>query len=279
MEIVAVVGVGLIGGSFALALRKAGFPGRILGVSSARTLRQALDRGLIDEGCELAPALARADLVYLSQPIGRILELLPALDGLVRPGALITDAGSTKQRIVKLALETVRSARFVGGHPLAGKESRGVEAADAELFRDRTYFLTPLDQAHLNEPAVTEFVGWLRRIGARPILVSAADHDRMVAATSHLAQLASTALAGTVSDLLKTDEAAHAAGPGLADMTRLALSPYAIWNDILVTNAAEIDRALAAYIAALEQIRQRLGAGDARAEFERAVRAAARWRL
>lgn len=276
METVAVVGVGLIGGSFALGLRKAGFAGRILGVSSEATLRRALDREVVDEGCALETALARADLVYLAQPIGRILELIPTLDDLVRPGVLITDAGSTKQRIVKLALESIRRARFLGGHPLAGKEKRGVAAADPDLFRGRTYFLTPLDFADLETSPAREFVEWIRRLGAVPCPVSAEDHDRMVAATSHLAQLASTALACTVADLLQPSEAARAAGPGLLDTTRLALSPYEIWSDILATNPGEIDRALAAYIAQLEQFRRNLG--DLRQGFDRGAAAAGSWR-
>src|SRR5262249_35867358 len=119
---VSIVGVGLIGGSFALALRKAGFSGRIIGVSSARTLAAALERGVIDEALPLEQAAAVSDLVYLSQPIEQILTTLPALDAHVRPGALVTDAGSTKHSIVERAAGCIRRGRFIGGHPMAGKE-------------------------------------------------------------------------------------------------------------------------------------------------------------
>ena len=120
METVAIVGVGLIGGSFGLALRKAGFRGRLIGVSSASAIREALERGAIDEALPLAEAVAQADLVYLAQPICRILETLAALDGWLRPGSLVTDAGSTKSRIVELGRRAIRRGQFLGGHPMAG---------------------------------------------------------------------------------------------------------------------------------------------------------------
>ncbi|HSV13378.1 MAG TPA: prephenate dehydrogenase/arogenate dehydrogenase family protein, partial [Tepidisphaeraceae bacterium] len=135
MNTVAIAGVGLIGGSFALALRKAGFQGTIIGVSSPATVQKALSLGVIDEAMPLAEAVSAADLVYLAQPISQILETLDVLD----TDALVTDAGSTKAVICDRAR---RLKRFVGGHPMAGKESRGVEHADADLFRGRPYVLT-----------------------------------------------------------------------------------------------------------------------------------------
>ncbi|MGH9659460.1 MAG: prephenate dehydrogenase, partial [Bryobacteraceae bacterium] len=135
MNTVAIVGVGLIGGSFGLALKKAGFAGRILGVSSERALADGLERGAIDESAPLEDAARRADLIFLAQAVGRILDTLRKLDPLVRPGALVTDAGSTKSAIVAAAREHVRACQFVGGHPLAGKERRGAAAADPDLFR------------------------------------------------------------------------------------------------------------------------------------------------
>src|SRR5437588_5108454 len=129
MQTVAIVGVGLIGGSFGLALKKAGFSGTIVGVSSEATLRVALDRGAIDEAAPLADAARGADLIYLAQPIGRILDTLHHLDTAVNSGTLITDAGSTKAAIVTAARKQIRRATFLGGHPMAGKEKRGVAAA------------------------------------------------------------------------------------------------------------------------------------------------------
>ena len=259
MQVVAIAGVGLIGGSFALALRKAGFGGRIIGVSSPATIQEALRLGVIDEALPLEEAAARSDLIYLSQPILRILDTIRRLDAVVRPGALITDAGSTKGEIVRCASEHIRRARFLGGHPMAGKESRGVAEAEADLFRDRTYVLTPAAPADLESAAATELVDWIRRIGARPLVLDPDHHDRVVAFTSHLPQLVSTALAATLAGQTQLDALEQVAGPGLRDTTRLALSPFDIWRDILVTNREPIRQALAAYLEKLEAVRTKLG--------------------
>lgn len=275
MQTVAIVGVGLIGGSFALALRQAGFRGRILGVSSPRTTDKALALGVIDEALPLGEAAARADLVYLSQPILGIIETIPALNEAVRPEALVTDAGSTKARIVAAAREKLTRARFLGGHPMAGKESRGVEAAEADLFRNHTYVLTPGDEAELETPAAAELRRWIERIGARVLVLSPERHDEVVALASHLPQLASTALAATLAASPGSDELKEAAGPGLRDTTRLALSPFEIWSDILATNTGHIREALSAYIERLERIRNELPAGAIEEEFTAGSRLAA----
>src|SRR5437868_6705522 len=141
---VAIVGVGLIGGSFGLALRKFGFRGEILGVTSERTIAEAVERGAIDRGLSLGEAAGQADLIYLAQPIGRIMDTLRRLDPLVKEGALITDAGSTKSAIVSLARQVIHRCLFLGGHPMAGKEKRGVAEADPDIFQGRTWVLTPM---------------------------------------------------------------------------------------------------------------------------------------
>jgi prephenate dehydrogenase len=268
--VIAIVGVGLIGGSFALALRDAGYSGKIIGVSSPATVRAALARGVIDEALSLAEAAAQADVIYLAQPIEKILETLDVIDALVRPGTLITDAGSTKVAIVARAAEKIERGRFVGGHPMAGKETRGVESADATLFRGRPYVLTSPDP---------ELEGWIAKIGAKLVRLDPADHDRWVALVSHLPQLISTALASLIDD---APESARVAGPAAADLTRLALSPYDVWRDIFSTNAAAIDGALGAFIARLEELRVALRepqSGDGlKSAFERASQAAAHLR-
>jgi prephenate dehydrogenase len=269
MRTVVIAGVGLIGGSFALALRKAGFTGRILGVSSPRTIEAALARSVIDEGVTLEEGCRRADLLYLAQPISKIVGVLPLIDGFVRPGALVTDAGSTKAAIVRTAYVSIRRAQFLGGHPLAGKESRGVEVADADLFKGRAYVVTPGD---LSTDAARTFIAWLERIGAVPLVMSPEAHDRTLALTSHLPQLASTALAVALADKLQHT---RAAGPALLDSTRLALSPFDVWRDIIATNAENIEAALDAYIATLEDVRSRLRTGDLNTAFETAARFAA----
>jgi len=265
---VTIAGVGLIGGSFALALKNAGFKGTILGVSSPNTIAAALEKGVIDRGLPLAEAAAQSDVVYLAQPIQRILEMLAEVDAAVRPGTLITDAGSTKREIVERAARVVKRGRFAGGHPMAGKEARGVEAADAQLFRGRPYVLTSPD------PILEE---WIAKIGARLVRLDAARHDRLAAVVSHLPQLVSTALAATI---VQEPDARSVAGPAAHDLTRLALSPYEIWRDIFATNAGEIDAALGRFIAKLEELRAGLRSGPGadsphlQEQFERAGDAA-----
>jgi prephenate dehydrogenase len=226
-----------------------------------------LARGVIDEALPLAEAAGQSDVVYLAQPIIRILETLDVLDGAVRPGTLITDAGSTKRAIVERARETIKRGRFVGGHPMAGKEARGVGAADANLFRTRPYVLTGTD---------AELEGWIGKIGARLVKLDAAEHDRRVALVSHLPQLLSTALASLIAD---HPEAAKVAGPAAADLTRLARSPYDIWRDIFSTNAEEIDLVLSDAIARLQTLRENLlSEADMQAAFARAAQAASQLR-
>ncbi len=278
MKTIAIVGVGLIGGSFALALRKAGFKGRIIGVSSQKTVRAAVDRGVIDEAAELEDAIPRADLIYLSHTISRILDTVEKLDPLLQEGALVTDAGSTKAEIVGKAKRHIRKAQFLGGHPMAGKETRGVEVAEPDLFAGSTYILTPEGPADLETEAAREFLDWLRRIGGVPVVLDAAEHDRVVAFTSHLPQLASTALAATLAK--RPDLARHGivAGPGLESATRLALSPFGIWQDILATNSGQVERALDDYISELREVRSQLAEARMEKEFDLATDFAARLR-
>jgi prephenate dehydrogenase len=274
MQSVAIVGTGLIGASFGLALRHAGFRGSIVGVSSPAALDGAIAAGAIDHGAPLADAVAHADLVFLSQTIGRILDTLRKLDPLVQPGALVTDAGSTKCEIVDTALKTLTRARFLGGHPMAGKERRGAEAAEANLFQKCTWVVTPMDSNDLATPKAAAFLSWIRRIGAHPVVMKADEHDRVVAYTSHVPQLASTALAATVAERVDAAELA-VAGSGLRDMTRLALGSYELWRDILATNAGHVDQALGFYIQKLEHLRENLRTLQMREEFQRAERLAA----
>jgi len=278
LQTVAIVGVGLIGGSFGLALKKAGFAGKILGVSSEAAIADGLRRGAIDQGLKLSEATAQADLIYLAQPIGRIMDTLRRLEGVTRAGALITDAGSTKSAIVSLARNVIRTSQFLGGHPMAGKEKRGVTEAEADLFRGRTYVLTPTREEDLSTPAAKEFLGWIERIGAKPVVMGPDQHDLVVSFTSHLPQLASTALAATVGENLESPEFLEVAGPGLADTTRLAKSAYEIWRDILATNTDSIDRALEAYIAKLEHMRENLRTRQMQEQFEAGAALASRLR-
>lgn len=274
MTTVTIVGVGLIGGSFALGLRKNGFTGRIIGVSSLRTLEMALERGVVDEGAPLEEAIPRSDLVYLAQPIGRILNVLPRVAKLAKPSALVTDAGSTKATIVACAegLFPPKGCVFLGGHPMAGKAQRGVEVAEEELFRGATYVLTPAGGVLPRLDPVRRFCDWLEKLGAQTVVMRPEEHDRLVSFTSHLPQMASTALASVVLEHMRSTEHWKVAGGGLRDMTRLARSAYELWRDICMTNADNIDRALSCYIQRLEHLRESLRSRALEEEFQRGAR-------
>ncbi len=274
MNTVTIVGVGLIGGSFALALRKYGFAGRIVGVSSPRTLDAALSKEVIDEGLPLEKAVPQSDLIYLAQPIGRILHILPSIAHLAKAFSLVTDAGSTKEVIVSSAESLFRGSQavFLGGHPMAGKAERGVESAEADLFRGATYVLTPANGRLPTGDAVDEFYVWLERIGARLVVTDPQEHDRLVALTSHLPQMASTVLASLLLEEMDSPDSWKVAGGGLRDMTRLARSAYDLWRDICMTNTRNIEQALSWYIQKLEHLRENLRERPLAEEFERGAR-------
>jgi prephenate dehydrogenase len=254
VKTVAIAGVGLIGGSFGLAMRAAGFNGEILGVSSPSAIAAGIARGAISAGITLEQAAERADLLYLAQPVDRILQTLTSLGAMARSECLITDAGSTKQEIVSRGA----GLPFLGGHPLAGKEQRGVQAAEATLFRDRPYVLTPHAP---DSPATQEFRQWLERFGATVIEMSPREHDSTVALTSHLPQLVSTALAAMLNGR-KDENLEKVVGPGLQDMTRLAMSAPDLWLSILSTNQVEVLAALDEFQTSITKVREALATSD-----------------
>jgi prephenate dehydrogenase len=265
MQVVSIVGVGLIGASFGLALRKAGFSGTIVGVSSPASVKAGMEAGAIEDGISLEEAAAQSDLIYLSQPIEVILQTLPRLGPILRPGCLVTDAGSTKTTICEAAQKHLPARAFLGGHPMAGKEQRGAQAASADLFLDRPYVFTPVDD---NSSAnADEFRDYIEKIGAKIFEMTPEEHDRTVALTSHLPQLLSTAL----SSMLGHQTSPHVSkvfGPGLIDMTRLALSAPEVWMSVLATNYAAIDESLSAFQTKLKEVREQLGRGMAAGLFQ-----------
>lgn len=275
---VAIVGVGLIGGSFALALRHNGFAGRIVGISSPATLDQALALQVIDEGCPLEQGVAQADLVYLANPIGRILEQLPLVARSARPDCLVTDASSTKQVIVQEAARHFAPGQFLGGHPMAGKEARGVAAADARLFEGRPYIVTPASTGQLERPIVREFLDWVQRLGGLLIELDPERHDERVGLASHLPQLCSSALSEMLGSGGEAPFLAQVAGPGLFDMTRLAMSSHEVWRDIMNTNKIVLLAALEGYILNLQSVRDRVARGETESLFSDAAKFAKRIR-
>lgn len=257
---IAIVGVGLIGGSFALAARRAGIAERITGWDRKEALDEACARGVVD-GVEEAfgtPTTSKADLIYLAAPVGAIVSFLRTRSSSLKPGAIVTDAGSTKREICRVARETLPSeVAFVGGHPMAGSEKAGLAFADADLFRGAAYALA----GDFASQAMTVMADVVTKIGARPIAVTPEQHDRIVARISHSAQLISTALAVAV-DKKREAETFSLAGNGFADMTRLAESPWSMWEEVCRTNADEITSALDETITELEAVRMAVASGD-----------------
>jgi prephenate dehydrogenase len=256
---VAVLGTGLIGGSFALAVRKYSPDSVVIGWDIGPVLRHALERRAIHESSsDLSAAVAGTDLIYVALPVGHTIELLPEIAKLAPPEALVTDASSTKRSVCRAASESFSTNRacFLGGHPMAGKEISGIAAADAELFRGSKYALIHKFAGEPRDRRVTNFLALVAKLGAEPVWLEAEAHDRAAAIVSHLPQLLAVALAGVVRD--QTDETGlpvTLAGRGLRDALRLAGSPYSVWRDIILTNSDNLDDALGQLIQSLEQLR------------------------
>lgn len=252
----------MIGGSFALAVRRAGLCARITGWDSQEVLDQAMARGVID-GVELAFGTGEtsdADLVYLAAPVGAIVNFLRTRSRSLKPGAIVSDAGSTKRDICRIARQALsREVIFIGGHPMAGSERAGVESADADLFRGAAYALIPGDDA--SPDAVRSMVDTVKSIGANPISLTAEQHDRIAARISHSPQLVSTALALAVARTSDA-QALSLVGGGVLEMTRLAESRWSVWEDICRTNSDEITSALDDTIAQMEALRSAISSGD-----------------
>jgi prephenate dehydrogenase len=270
---VAIVGLGLMGGSWGLALKQHGFPGRRVGCDRLEVLNRALAAGAVDEGsADLPTAVRDADLIILATPVGVILDLLPQLKGAVPPRALVTDVGSTKRLICQRAREVLgEEPLFLGGHPLAGKERSGLENADAALLENARYVLTPLSPDHLADERVKAFSSLLEALGARPFVMEASTHDRAVAFLSHLPQLVSSGMASMIAEQSAEDFLPlELAASGFRDVTRLAESPYSLWRDICLTNIENIQSALEALIDKLETMKLHLSDRELERDFKQA---------
>jgi prephenate dehydrogenase len=262
---VLIVGVGLIGGSIGLALKKKGFSGTIIGVDKSDVLQKAKERHAIDEAYteeDLGLAARDADIVFLCTPILDILRLIPVLGPMVKPKTLITDVGSTKRQICETAgIYLPPGVDFIGGHPMAGSEMKGVLAADPFLFENTTYVLTPVRPT--SETTRKGFGELIELTGAKVLLLSPVLHDEIAAAVSHLPQMAAIAMMTLAAK--RQNESPHflkmAAG-GFRDLTRIASSPYGIWEHILRTNADMVAQYIDAYIAELTALRDKLNSPD-----------------
>lgn len=257
---VAVIGTGLIGGSFALAAKKAGAVGCVIGVARSEATRQtAREIGAADEvTADAAEAAAQADLVYVAVPVGAMRSIFSQISAAVSPGTVVTDAGSTKVEVVAAAQELLPGhVTFIGGHPLAGSEQVGIGAARADLFEGCKYFLVADDETSSDELA--RLIQLIQALGAEPVLTDPQRHDRMVSATSHLPHLLSAALSTTVGSLVGHEsDAADFVGTGFRNTTRLAAGSPELWRDIFLSNDENLARAIVAFVRQLQQIAREL---------------------
>mgnify|MGYP001303734444 CR=1 FL=1 len=262
-ERVAIVGVGLIGGSFALALKAAKLCGHVLGVGrGAANLESARRLGVIDAVATDPAQAAGCDLVMVATPVAQFERVLSALAPGLRDGALVTDGGSTKRDVVAAARKALGSkvAQFVPGHPVSGAEKSGAEAARADLFRDRRVILTPLAE---NAPAdVARVESLWQACGARVHRMDPETHDEVLAAVSHLPHLLAYALVKEFADRGNAARLFANAAGGLRDFTRIASSHPEMWRDICVANRDKLAAELGAFEARLRAIRPLLEAGD-----------------
>jgi len=275
---VAVVGVGLIGGSFALALKTARLAGHVVGIGrGAANLKLALEQGVIDS---IGADAAGADLVLVAAPVAQYPAILAALAPVLKPGALVTDAGSTKRDVVAAARAALgaKIAQFVPAHPVAGAERSGAAASSAELFRGRRVILTPL--AENEAPAVQAIEAVWGACGARVSRMDAAEHDAVLAAVSHLPHLLAYALVHEVASRDNSAQLFGFAAGGFRDFTRIASSHPEMWRDICVANRDRLLEELARYVAKLNDVRPLVERGDGPALqrlFEEARAARERW--
>lgn len=272
---ITIIGTGLIGGSLALALRKKKFAGRIVGCDRDATLEKARTRGAIDEGTSNpADAIRGSQLIVLATPVMAILDLIDRIGPGLPARALLTDVGSTKAAVLERAEKVFgnnASKRFLAGHPMAGKESSGVDYADPDLFHNAVWFITPMPGQSLNDGLLGEYASWIDRIGARIAMLPAADHDRLCAWISHVPQMISTALAATLVDEFGAEAPLlPAGGRALQEMTRIAASPYSMWRDIAISNQKNLESALWKVEQRLAHIRENLATRQLAEEFERA---------
>lgn len=267
IEKLVVIGVGLIGASCALAMRAAGAVGQVIGIGrSQENLRRAVARGVIDRGMMLGDDWTReltdADFVLIAIPVAQYRETLTALAPVLARGAVVTDAGSTKQDVVLAARETLndRLPQFVPGHPIAGNERSGADAGDASLYVGRQVILTPLPETSV--AALRRVEEFWTMCGARVERLDPARHDRIMAAVSHLPHLLAFTLVAELASRQDSAEYMSNAGSGFRDFTRIAGSSPEMWRDIALANRDALLTELVAYRGALDALMLSIEHGD-----------------
>lgn len=259
---ITILGVGLLGASFALALKKNRLCGTITGYGRNRgNLQRAKEREIIDSfESDPAAACRDADLIMLSTPVGSFLELIKTIAPALKKGAVLSDVGSVKGKLVR-EIEKImpENVHYIGGHPIAGSDRSGIDSANAELFRGAKYIVTPTENS---DPAALEKIKDLwKSLGSDILTLSPGEHDRIFASISHLPHLVAYALVNTVADMDRSY--LDFSGKGFMDATRIASSSEELWNDICLLNRENLLEALAVFKKNLDTLDQYLKAGNA----------------
>lgn len=258
---ITIIGVGLIGGSLGLALKEKKANFKIVGIDKQEIIEKAIARGAIDEGTvNLKEGIEEADIVIIATPVKTILNLLTQINPFLKKGCIVTDTGSTKQQIVQKANKVLsKDIFFIGGHPMAGSEEYGIDSANSHLFQDKTYILTPTKKSNLI--AIEKISSLIKMIGGKRLILNSLEHDRIVGTVSHLPQIMAVSLVNMVSELVRKENNNNyfkAVGEGFKDMTRIASSPYKIWEDICDTNQENILEMIQEFRNYLEVIEDKL---------------------
>ena len=258
---ITIIGVGLIGGSLGLALKEKHLNFKIVGIDKQEIIEKAIARGAIDEGTvNLEEGIKEADIIIIATPVKTILNILTQINPFLKKGCLVTDTGSTKKQIVQKANKILsKDIFFIGGHPMAGSEECGIESADPYLFHNKTYILTPALKSNLR--ALKKVSLLIKMIGAKKLILDPLEHDRIVSAVSHLPQIIAVSLINTIGELAlrgNNYNYVKAVGEGFKDMTRIASSPYKMWEDICDTNQENILEIIQEFKNYLEVIEHKL---------------------
>ncbi len=267
IERISILGTGLIGGSIALAWQEHRPDLTLVGHDRPEVLAAADERGAIDEkAADPVTAVADSDLVVLATPVGTVLRLLDQVADALPDGAIVTDVASVKQPVLDQARDVLPDAvSFLGGHPMTGAESSGIAHADPLLFENALYALSLPEAAGDDalDTTFADFVALIESIGARPLRIDAATHDRLGAVVSHLPQVLATALVTTMAETEDPDDLLfELAAGGFRDMTRIASSPFDMWRDIFVGNEGPLLDAISHFTRSLQKFRNRMLAED-----------------
>jgi prephenate dehydrogenase len=260
----AIIGVGLIGGSLARALRAKGEVGEVIGCGRGKeNLEKAVELGVIDSYThDVGKAVAGADMVFLAVPLGAMRDTFAAMRGYLMEGVVITDGGSSKGSVVDdcRAVFGIEPPGFVPGHPIAGTENSGVEASFAELYQNRRVILTPTDDT--SSEAVQRVSRMWELCGSDVTVMSVAHHDEVLAATSHLPHMLAFALVDSLARMKENDEIFRYAAGGFRDFTRIASSSPVMWRDICMANREALGRVMQGYIKDMSDLADTIASGD-----------------